>query len=334
MNISNFSLINSSNKYGKILAVVVTFNRKDLLIKCLDSLFSQTISLDGLIIVDNASEDGTSDELFRNNIINTTPPERIQNFWECCASSERTHNIPVLYLRMAQNEGGAGGFHEGVKRAMQEGADWLWLMDDDVEPEKNCLEGLLEFSDISKCIHPRKYFGDGVPHEWEGYISHVTGRRIFQPDISFQKGFLFCTINTGCFEGMLVHRNIVETIGYPDKRFFLGSDDSTFGFLAHFHTPVLYTKNPSIKKKKIYIKENNPISDRSIYYGMRNLFLFHSYMNKKIPQYKIIRSFYILIRFLDFSLNIIQNRPEKLKGYKLLFRGVKDGILGRFGKGI
>jgi GT2 family glycosyltransferase len=173
-----------------------------------------------------------------------------------------------------------------------------------------------------------------LPHEWEGYISPVTGRRIFQPDISFRKGFSFCTINTGCFEGMLIHRSVVEKIGLPDKRFFLGGDDSVYGFLAHFHTPVLYLRYPRIDKKKIYQVENNPISDRSIYYGMRNAFLMQRYLNEKIDQYRSVRAFFILVKFMDYALNILQNRPKKLQGYRMLIRSFRDGMTGRFGKGL
>ena len=317
-----------------VYAVVVTFNRKELLIECLESLFRQTRALDGLILVDNASDDGTPEMLLSRGLIPELPPVDSKEIWEVLHHPADFSGSPIHYLRMPGNEGGAGGFHEGIKKACAKGADWLWLMDDDVEPDVACLEGQMGFSEISKCIHPRKYFADGTPHEWEGYVSHVTGRRIFQPDISFSKGFTFCTTNTGCFEGMLVHRSIVDLVGLPDKRFFLGSDDSTFGFLAHFHTPVLYTSTPIIHKKKIYRKEDNPISDRSIYYGMRNTFLVRQYMNRELPRYKSVRSFFIFVKFLNYSLNILQNRKGKVQGYRILLRAIRDGMSGRFGKGL
>lgn len=319
---------------GKIYAVVVTFNRQGLLLECLESLFRQTRPLDGLVLVDNASDDGTPECLLSHGLIPELPPKDFQGIWEIRHFSPSFSASPIHYLRMTENEGGAGGFHEGTKKALALGADWLWLMDDDVEPDVACLEEQLRFREISKCIHPRKYFADGMPHHWEGYVSHVTGRRISLPDISFSKGFLFCTTNTGCFEGMLVHRSIVELIGLPDKRFFLGSDDSMFGFLAHFHTPVLYTKTPRINKKKIYRRDNNPIADRNIYYGMRNSFLVRDYLNRSIPEYRLIRSFFVFVKFLDYVLNIFQNRKNRILGYRILIRAVRDGMAGRFGKGM
>ena len=318
----------------KVFAVLVTYNRKDLLMECLDGLFRQTRPIDGLVLIDNASTDGTAELLHAQKILPELPPADIRTVWEVRRQSVRQGEMDFVYRRLPRNEGGSGGFHEGVKLALELDCDWFWMMDDDVEPEEGCLQGQLAFSNISKCIHPRKYFQDGLAHQWEGYISPVTGRRIFQPDISFRKGFLFCTMNTGCFEGMLIHRSVVEKIGLPDKRFFLGGDDSVYGFLAHFHTPVLYLKAPRINKKKIYQVEDNPISDRSIYYGMRNAFLMQRYLNEKIDRYRSVRSFFILVKFMDYVLNILQNRPKKLQGYQVLVRSFRDGWAGRFGKGL
>ena len=317
-----------------VMAIVVTYNRKSLLLECIRGLASQTKPLAGIVLVDNASTDGTPQFLHEQGIIGQCPPEIQPESWEISSYPKIFSGIPLIYIRMAENSGGAGGFHEGVKRAYQEKVDWFWIMDDDIEPDAHCLEGLLSFSDISRCIHPRKYFLDGLPFNWEGYYDYRTGRRVFLPDTSFAKGFSFCTTNTGCFEGMLIHRKIVDKIGFPDKRFFIGLDDSTYGFLAHFHTAVLYVRDPFIVKKCIYDKDNNPISDRSIYYGMRNTFLFQSYMNKTVPSGKHIRTFFMIAKIFDYTINILQNRKRKWAGYKILFRAVKDGVLGRFGKGM
>ncbi len=316
-----------------VFAVCVTYNRKDLLLECLDGLLNQTRRIDGIILVDNASDDGTREMLFSKEIIPALPELDPEGIVEIRHNPNHFSGIPIIYLLLPKNEGGAGGFHEGIKRCLLENVDWIWLMDDDVKPDKECLEGQLNFKSISKCIHPQKYFTDGTLHEWEGYISYMTGRRVFQPNISFQKGFSFCTVNSGCFEGMLIHRSIIEKIGLPDKRFFLGMDDTVYGFLAHFHTAVLYARDPRIRKKRTIRKDSNPIPDRSIYYGMRNTFLMRQYLNREVPKYKLVRSVFVLVRFLDYALCILHNKQEKIRSYKVLIRAVMDGMTGRFGKG-
>lgn len=317
-----------------VVAVVVTYNRKDLLLECLGGLARQSRPLDGLVLVDNASTDGTPALLFERGLVDRLPEEGASAIQEFRTRPSLMGGIPTLVLRMNENTGGSGGFHEGLKRAYLEGADWIWLMDDDIEPDPRCLEGLLSFSEISRCLHPRKYFRDGVAHEWEGYYDLRTGRRVFQDDPSFKKGFAFCTTNTGCFEGMLVHRSIVDAIGYPDPRFFIGMDDSLYGFMAHFHTPVLYLRDPFVKKKADAPVGYAPISDRSLYYGMRNAFLFRKTFNRLVPQYRWRRTFFLGVKFFDYALNILQNREKKLQGYRFLIKGFSDGIRSRFGKGL
>lgn len=325
---------NKSEKEETIVAVVVTYNRKNLLLKCLESLSHQTRPIDGLILVDNASTDGTPDLLLQTGVLNTLPLEHSSFPQEFSSQPSIMGGIPTIVIRMNENTGGAGGFHEGVKRAYQEGADWIWIMDDDIEANASCLEGLLSFSDISRCIHPRKYFNNRVEHDWEGYYDMRTGKRIFQANPSFKKGFAFCTINTGCFEGMLVHRSIIDAIGYPDKRFFIGMDDSIFGFMAHFHTPVLYLRDPFVTKRIDDPQVNTPISDRTLYYGMRNSFLLQEAFNRLVPKYRWTRAFFLGLKFFDYSLNILQSRKQKISGFKALLKGLKDGLTGQFGKGI
>ena len=57
-----------------ICAVVVTYNRKELLIECLESLKEQSRTLDAILIIDNASTDGTPEILLKNGYIDHIRP--------------------------------------------------------------------------------------------------------------------------------------------------------------------------------------------------------------------------------------------------------------------
>jgi GT2 family glycosyltransferase len=103
-------------------AVVVTHNRRALLLACLGALANQTHPLEAVTVVDNASTDGTGEAL---------------------AASELRELLPVDYLRLERNGGGAEGFHYGVLAALRTDADWIWLMDDDCEPAPDALATLL-----------------------------------------------------------------------------------------------------------------------------------------------------------------------------------------------
>jgi rhamnopyranosyl-N-acetylglucosaminyl-diphospho-decaprenol beta-1,3/1,4-galactofuranosyltransferase len=108
---------------GGVRAVVVTHNRKAMLLACLGALARQTRPVEGVTVVDNASTDGT---------------------WEALATSGLGDRMAIEYVRLSRNGGGAEGFHYGVKAALRSDAEWIWLMDDDCEPRPEALAALLE----------------------------------------------------------------------------------------------------------------------------------------------------------------------------------------------
>lgn len=150
-----------------IVAVVVTYNRKVLLNKCIKSLKAQTYPLD-ILIIDNASTDGTAD-MFKKDM-------------------ERT-----IYYNTGANIGGAGGFNVGIKIAAKLGYNYYWLMDDDTIPQIDSLEKLVWadrylngdygflasnvlWKDGSICIMNRqKYYNKIIiPNKYENTIIPVT----------------------------------------------------------------------------------------------------------------------------------------------------------------
>jgi GT2 family glycosyltransferase len=98
----------------RILAAVVTFNRRDLLSRCIDQLQAQTRAPDALLIVNNASEDGTVAMLEARKVPFVTQP----------------------------NLGSAGGWRRAIAHAQEHGFDAIWLMDDDGRPDAAALAKL------------------------------------------------------------------------------------------------------------------------------------------------------------------------------------------------
>lgn len=109
---------------AKIFAFILTYNRKDLLERCLAAVFAQTRPCDRVIVVDNGSSDGT-DAMLR----------------------EKWGGRVDTYV-LSKNVGAAGGFNAGMRIGYQEGADFLWVMDDDVIPAPDALEKLIEADDL------------------------------------------------------------------------------------------------------------------------------------------------------------------------------------------
>lgn len=117
----------------KIVAVVLTFNRKDLLQRCLDAITKQTCRCDKIIVIDNGSSDGTV--------------EMLQQNW-----AGRVHTYVLSH-----NIGASGGYNAGFRLAYREGAEFIWAMDDDVIPTEDALEKLVagdEFLARTGVAHP------------------------------------------------------------------------------------------------------------------------------------------------------------------------------------
>lgn len=186
----------------KINCVVVTYNRLDLLKENIEALLSQTYKLNKIIILDNNSDDGTLEYL-----------------------EEHKENELFKIIRLEKNIGGAGGFSYGIKCAIEEGCDWVWIMDDDTIPTPNALENLLKAKDCDNVgyICSKVIWKDETPHHMniplfsinkgDMYINHYSGKHPF---------FL---INHATFVSLLIKSEAVMKVGLPIKEFFIWHDD-------------------------------------------------------------------------------------------------------------
>jgi len=296
--------MNNTDLKIKVDAIIVTFNRKNLVINAINGVLNQTLPINNIYIIDNCSTDGT-ENFIKNNFSN---------------------NKNIIYVKLKENTGSAGGFNEGVKMSYNSGSEWIWFLDDDVFPENNCLEKLLEYKNISKCIHPSKIDLNNKEFIWEYVFDVAIGKATSLKNLSFKNGKDFTFINIGCFEEMLIHRDIVSKIGYPDKRFFIAGDDTIYGFIASLYTNVIYVKNALIHKLL-------PISDKVslifLYYSTRNQFLIKEYLQKYHLFHKTLFYFYFtLFIFWSCFYYTIKNRNVLVPLY--IFRGVFDGLRKKF----
>lgn len=301
----------------KISAVIVTYNRKKLLKECLNGVLTQAYPVNKIFIVDNASTDGTEEFL------------RDSHFFK---------NEKIRYIKLLKNIGPAGGFHEGVKNACKEEFDWLWLMDDDVRPEQDGLEKLLKYEKISHCIHGRIVYSDKTPVVWADYIDIKSGK-VFNNEkfwIDNKNCKKFMTINFGCFEGMLIRKDVVEKIGFPDERFFFIGVDTVYGLLASLYTNVLYVDEIIFKKmirsggtyKKILGRESARVNEERLYYSVRNKFLVEKYFQLVFGDeagLNINHSIFILVQILRIIAGIFIYDNYKIRRILIVLRGMRDG---------
>lgn len=189
-----------------IAAVVVTFNRKALLISCLEALLAQSTPLWRIHVIDNASTDGTEEAL---------------------RSADLLHLSAIHYTRLPSNVGGAGGFAHGMKLAYEAGAQWFWLLDDDAMAAPGALAALLAMQPQPLHVYGSSaVFQEGEYHMmcWPAVVLTYNAD---WPVVIRNHALLppMAPVMMLPFIGFLVSRLLVERIGYPEAAFFIYADD-------------------------------------------------------------------------------------------------------------
>jgi len=293
------------NTTNTVCAVVVTYNRKNLLLECLEALLKQTRPVDAIYIIDNFSNDGTPELLKENGYITESPPENISEPWgKEFKIKNLTDEKPVKihYVRINENTGGAGGFYEGVKRGYEKGYDWLWLMDDDAEPNLNALEILLENSDNNIAALCPIILGKDNNYQ---FYHHKIFQKINlkeKPVIDTIKNLNSLTeIDANAFVGPLINSNFIKRIGFPMKNLFILGDDTEYTYRLHTAGKLLLCKNAVINHKDDhFVKYNEKILQKQFYY-IRNKIIFI----KKFSKYNFIAYSYIVFTAIRTSASLL-----------------------------
>lgn len=185
----------------KVAAVVVTYNRKELLLKNIESLLNQTYSSNlDILIIDNASTDGTVNYI-----------------------ADYITQKKVIYINTGENLGGAGGFNYGIKEAYRSGYKYIWIMDDDTIPQVDALENLIS-ADIS-LNHDYGYLASNVLWK-DGSICLMNRQKYKYRHIDPSKHNDNLIKSTqASFVSLFFRREVVHKIGLPIKEFFIWGDD-------------------------------------------------------------------------------------------------------------
>lgn len=200
----------------RLVAVVVTYNRLEKLKLTLSNLLQNTSAgLDRIVVVDNASTDGTGDWLV-------------------------TQDDPRLdILNSATNRGGAGGFEQGLRHALtQHKADWYVMMDDDAWPEPGMLDQFMATPrPDDTAVAAAVYYPDGricemnrpsVNPFWSPrtFLRTLVKRRDgYHIPPSAYEASAPTPIDLTSFVGLFISKRMLDTVGLPDPGLFIYGDD-------------------------------------------------------------------------------------------------------------
>lgn len=251
--------LKATNNFSVALAAV-TYKRPELLAVLLQSIVDMSPKPDYVIIVDNNSGDSTG--------------EVVESFREALGKNKEGQDR-LIYAPQEENTGGAGGFSEGTRLAYETGAEWIWLMDDDVAVEPDALDLLEPWSRKYQVVQGRRRNFDGTPFYWQYDVNLKLGiPNPIAPGSYGKEGY--APMNTMCFEGAFFNRSVVEKIGLPDPRFFIYWDDSTYGYLASKEVECVAISDFIMRRTRhlnhldLKIRRLNGTSDMVRYHIMRN----------------------------------------------------------------
>ena len=183
-----------------IAAVVVTYQRRDLLRDCLHAVQAQTHPPDEVIVVDNASRDGT-------------------------AAMLREEFPEVRVITLLENRGASGGFYAGMEAASER--EWAWVLDDDTIARPDTLERLLAALDRVPPGPPpallarRVDWSDGRPHPMT--VPLVERRDVAALVEGVDAGLL--PIRATTWVSLLISGATLRRYGLPEPGYFFQSDD-------------------------------------------------------------------------------------------------------------
>jgi rhamnopyranosyl-N-acetylglucosaminyl-diphospho-decaprenol beta-1,3/1,4-galactofuranosyltransferase len=185
-----------------VVAVVVTYNRAELLACCLDALAAQTRRPDAVVVVDNASTDGSGEVA-------------------------DAHAVSTEVVHLHRNVGGAGGFCAGIARAvLHHDADRVWVMDDDTIPTPTALEALLDAADAypgrAAVLSSRAVWTDGRDHPMNAQRTRmgVDARELAEAACAGAR-----PIRTASYVSALLGAEEIRRLGLPNAEYFIWSDD-------------------------------------------------------------------------------------------------------------
>jgi rhamnopyranosyl-N-acetylglucosaminyl-diphospho-decaprenol beta-1,3/1,4-galactofuranosyltransferase len=261
-----------------VFVVIVTFRRPAVLDACLQSLATQHLSETDRVHVVVNSNDAETLEVINSN--------------RSALRASMTHEV-------LNNEGPAGGFYAGIEKFLKESqTKYVWLMDDDIIVDTNCLEELLKSAENCDYIFPR--------------VITAAGEEI----VSFG------------WWGVLLGRRLIEKVGLPVKELFYWAEDTEYlqnRIMRQFGIQPVRCRDANVKHL------HNRIEKRPswyYYYATRNTLYYRSYI-AGYTKYRLKRTLYLL-PYMTFI--ILSKEKNKLRKIGLMIYGAYHGLIGKIGK--
>ena len=191
-----------------LAAVIVTYNRLDKLKLVIEALKKQTYMPERIYVVDNASTDETGS-------------------WLKALEGEDDR---FMHVRLPENIGGAGGFHEGARVAYEDGHDLIWFSDDDAYPAPDAIDILVRsIRDFQDRFTWKPSFACSAVNWTNGDLCEMnTPTTVWDWPRFYSAETPYFLVSACSFVSVLVPRWAIAKHGFPIRDYFIWYDDAEY----------------------------------------------------------------------------------------------------------
>jgi rhamnopyranosyl-N-acetylglucosaminyl-diphospho-decaprenol beta-1,3/1,4-galactofuranosyltransferase len=284
----------------RVAAVVLTHNRSALLRETLCSLHAQTRPVDEIVVVDNASTDGTAEML----------------------ATDFPH---VCHLRLPENTGPAGGMAAGLRAVATKGHHWAWLFGDDDEAHPEALEVLL--GAVAELAANRL----GMLASWmrnergEPMTSAAGWRHRTMPVPTEGLGGPAHPADTICMSGALISSALIDSVGVPEERFFIMFEEVEYCLRARSAGWEIFVL-PRVLITALHQGSAQNGSPWRSYYQTRN------HLAMVLQRRSLLELWWWAVRQAKYAVVILTSQDRKRERLAIRLRGAWHGLRGVDGR--
>lgn len=296
-----------------VYVVVLNWNGWKDTVECVQSCLESLYRNFKVLIVDNASSDGSEANL-------------------------RKHFPHLEIMQAGSNLGYAGGNNLGIRYALEKGAQYVWLLNNDTKVDPAALFQMVQVAQHDGTIGmlgPKilLYSRPDYLNCIGSTINLTTGQpRLValgeKDDGRFEDMREMDTLS-GC--SLFVRKEVVETVGMLDEKFFLFYEETDWILRAKRAGYKMLYVPPAKIWHKVSVSVGGHQSPLMLYYMIRNNPLL---MRKNVGCFTFIKflAIYLLLVVPKKMVNVlIFNKKDRVKKLKAIIKGLCDYFFGRFG---
>lgn len=304
---SRLSIYGHSKPSPLVFIIVLNWNGKDDTLECLGSLQKLDYPNFETVVVDNGSDDGSEDAI-------------------------RVAFPSVCFIQSGNNLGYAGGNNVGIMHAFSQGADYVWLLNNDTTVDPTALTALVETAQLDPSIAfvgSKIYYHDKPNVIWcvGGAVDLTLGGKTDHPGMGQEDNGQFDSISdvgyvSGC--SLLASRDAIMAIGLLPEEYFLYFEETDWNIAAQrkgYRTVLAPTSHVWHK-----FEMQGSYADRMLYYLFRN----RVHLVRKYAPRQILKALQVNYSILNEQISIAPEKASILR--RIAFLAHFDAVFSCYGR--